>query len=402
MPTKGPLFEDPDNMQGILDTLRILTSACQPDLYAYICEQGADNMFFAYRWLLVDFRREFTREEVYRLWETIWCKYRCHNFQMLVGVAIIEEYAPSLLGNEAEGRPAMGNILEFFSNLASKMNFDSILRISREKLYQMRDPEFDIPDHVRRAILEPGTPRSDPPAPAESCCHSRASPAPDPAAIAHDIVGDTAESVPLPVHDSELGARTADTFTTGLYGFYQTAGSAIVPPDPADPAGATTSLPDASANGAGEAYEAVNVWSVGRPIVYPGANAETPLAVHDSELAARTWICCVWPAFCTHTCCLDPSNGRICVRVRTLLCNIADLTGGPTVSPKQVLRSLQPQGCMGFTRQRGVPSSPPLPTQKAPPTKLPTARPPPPQPQPLPRHPAQTQWLPRKRLMYGA
>ena len=133
----------------------------------------------------------------------------------------------------------------------------------------------------------------------------------------------TKPDAPLPVHDSDLGARTADTATTGLYGFYQTAGSAIIPPESArdNPEGssnqantgtptatgqagehdAATTAPDA---GSATTSEAINVWSVGRPIVYPdGAAAASTnqsssapddpdhvalVSTHGSALAART------------------------------------------------------------------------------------------------------------------
>jgi hypothetical protein len=51
-------------VHSLLDSLRDLTEILLPDVFAYLCEHDAVQMFFAYRWMIVDFKREFDLEAV--------------------------------------------------------------------------------------------------------------------------------------------------------------------------------------------------------------------------------------------------------------------------------------------------------------------------------------------------
>jgi hypothetical protein len=59
-------------MDTHLEAIRALVEDQLPEFYAFLQARELTNMLFCYRWILLDFRREFTREEVFQLWETVW------------------------------------------------------------------------------------------------------------------------------------------------------------------------------------------------------------------------------------------------------------------------------------------------------------------------------------------
>ncbi|EDO42591.1 predicted protein, partial [Nematostella vectensis] len=54
------------------DHLSMLLQKTDPQYYKYLVDIGADDMFFCYRWLLLDLKREFPFEDVLNLMEVIW------------------------------------------------------------------------------------------------------------------------------------------------------------------------------------------------------------------------------------------------------------------------------------------------------------------------------------------
>lgn len=46
-------------MHNKLDMTRLLVQVLNPTLYAYLSDRDVLNMFHCYRWLLLDFKREF-------------------------------------------------------------------------------------------------------------------------------------------------------------------------------------------------------------------------------------------------------------------------------------------------------------------------------------------------------
>ncbi|KRY52268.1 TBC1 domain family member 15, partial [Trichinella britovi] len=66
----------------------------QTDLSILNCtfseSKDSGEMFFCFRWLLVLFKREFTFDDIFRLWEVLWTGLPCSNFHLLICLAILE------------------------------------------------------------------------------------------------------------------------------------------------------------------------------------------------------------------------------------------------------------------------------------------------------------------------
>lgn len=91
MQRSAPRFDrDADHgVEGYLSKLRCLVAYDDPELYDKIVSLDSDHFFFAYRWFLLDFKREFTKEAVLHIWEALWCAEMVVTEHFVVFVALI-------------------------------------------------------------------------------------------------------------------------------------------------------------------------------------------------------------------------------------------------------------------------------------------------------------------------
>ena len=52
--------------------LKLLLQYSDPEFYAYLVSRGADDLFFCYRWLLLELKREFAFDDALRMLEVTW------------------------------------------------------------------------------------------------------------------------------------------------------------------------------------------------------------------------------------------------------------------------------------------------------------------------------------------
>lgn len=90
---------DQAGMKDQLTQLHALLSFAEPELANYLNLHDSGNMFFCFRWLLVLFKREFTQDDIMRLWEVIWTGLPCKNFHLLLCVAILDTEKHVLIEN---------------------------------------------------------------------------------------------------------------------------------------------------------------------------------------------------------------------------------------------------------------------------------------------------------------
>lgn len=82
---------DQKGMKKQLQDLNILISFACPRLFSYLVNNGSDNMYFCFRWLLVWFKREFSNADIMELWEVLWTGLPCPNFHLLICIAILDQ-----------------------------------------------------------------------------------------------------------------------------------------------------------------------------------------------------------------------------------------------------------------------------------------------------------------------
>jgi hypothetical protein len=86
-------------MKQQLQQLYCLVSVAVPELATYLEKHESGNMFFCFRWLLVLFKREFSHQDIMKLWEVLWTDLLCPNFHLLLCVAILDTEQHVLMEN---------------------------------------------------------------------------------------------------------------------------------------------------------------------------------------------------------------------------------------------------------------------------------------------------------------
>ncbi|XP_030049818.1 TBC1 domain family member 25 [Microcaecilia unicolor] len=69
---EGNFRADGEAMSVKFSHLKLLLRYSDPDFYAYLLSKGADDLFFCYRWLLLELKREFAFEDALRMLEVTW------------------------------------------------------------------------------------------------------------------------------------------------------------------------------------------------------------------------------------------------------------------------------------------------------------------------------------------
>ncbi len=96
------------------------------------------QFYFTYRWFLLDFKREFVYQDIFKVWETIWsAKHICtENFSLFIALALVKIHRLTIMDNHMD----FTDIIQYFNELSEKHDFDEALDIARievDKLNQI-------------------------------------------------------------------------------------------------------------------------------------------------------------------------------------------------------------------------------------------------------------------------
>ncbi|KAK3539926.1 hypothetical protein QTP70_019572 [Hemibagrus guttatus] len=69
---EGNFHPDGQLMSIKFQHLKLLLQYSDPEFYAYLVSKGADDLFFCYRWLLLELKREFAFDDALRMLEVTW------------------------------------------------------------------------------------------------------------------------------------------------------------------------------------------------------------------------------------------------------------------------------------------------------------------------------------------
>ncbi|XP_009593350.1 uncharacterized protein [Nicotiana tomentosiformis] len=159
-----PFYEGDDNsnvkcMRDILLTYSFynfdlgycqLVELLDNPLHDYFKQKDCLNYFFCFRWVLIQFKREFDLEKTMRLWEVLWTHYLSEHLHLYVCVAILRRYRSKIIGEEMD----FDTLLKFINELSGQIDLDATLR-EAEAL-------FICAGENGEACIPPGTPPSFP------------------------------------------------------------------------------------------------------------------------------------------------------------------------------------------------------------------------------------------------
>ncbi|XP_031381697.1 TBC1 domain family member 15 [Punica granatum] len=121
----GPNFNrDQNGMHSQLFALSKLVELLDSPLHNYFKQNDCLNYFFCFRWLLIQFKREFEYGRVMRLWEVLWTHYLSEHLHLYVCVAILKRYRNRIMGEQMD----FDTLLKFINGLSGGIDLDAILR----------------------------------------------------------------------------------------------------------------------------------------------------------------------------------------------------------------------------------------------------------------------------------
>jgi hypothetical protein len=96
-----------------------------PQLHAFFEARDCLNYFFAFRWLLIHFKREFDFDRVPRLWEALWACPLTRHLHLYLAAAVLVHHRRAILGCPDMGFDGM---LKFAVELSGKLDMNVLLR----------------------------------------------------------------------------------------------------------------------------------------------------------------------------------------------------------------------------------------------------------------------------------
>lgn len=138
----GNFHKDQNGMHTQLVQLANLVKCMDPELYEYLKGRSCTNMFFCFRWVLIQFKREFAFDTIMGLWEMLWSNYCGKNYHLFICLAILMKKRTDILSENME----FDDILKYINNMSMHMNPQEFL-VYAELLYnnflKKTDPQFD-------------------------------------------------------------------------------------------------------------------------------------------------------------------------------------------------------------------------------------------------------------------
>ncbi|KAF1867416.1 hypothetical protein Lal_00049845, partial [Lupinus albus] len=121
----GPNFNrDQNGMHSQLFALSKLVELLDSPLHNYFEQGDCLNYFFCFRWILIQFKRDFEYESTMRLWEVLWTYYLSEHMHLYICVAILKRYRNKIMGEGMD----FDTLLKFINELSGHIELDATLR----------------------------------------------------------------------------------------------------------------------------------------------------------------------------------------------------------------------------------------------------------------------------------
>lgn len=115
---------DQNGMHSQLLAVSKLVELLDSPLHKYLKQADCLNYFFCFRWILIQFKREFDYENVMRLWEVFWTHYLSEHFHLYMCVAILKKYRRKIVEEEMD----FDTLLKFINELSGRIDLEGALR----------------------------------------------------------------------------------------------------------------------------------------------------------------------------------------------------------------------------------------------------------------------------------
>ncbi|RAL50154.1 hypothetical protein DM860_007828 [Cuscuta australis] len=121
----GPNFNrDQNGMHSQLFALSKLVELLDSPLHNYFNQKDCLNYFFCFRWILIQFKREFEFEKTMRLWEVLWTHWLSEHLHLYICVALLKRHRSKIIGEQMD----FDTLLKFINELSGHIDLDSTIR----------------------------------------------------------------------------------------------------------------------------------------------------------------------------------------------------------------------------------------------------------------------------------
>ena len=114
---------DQTGMKRQLANLAEIIKFVDPVFFEYLEAAESSNLFFCFGGLLIWFKREFNYNDTMTLWEVLWTKKPCKNFQLLVCAAILDTEKSVIVENQF----GVTEILKHVNDMSHRINLQQTL-----------------------------------------------------------------------------------------------------------------------------------------------------------------------------------------------------------------------------------------------------------------------------------
>ncbi|KAM3225608.1 hypothetical protein ACQJBY_058381 [Aegilops geniculata] len=146
----GNFNRDQNGMHAQLLGLSKLVELLDPSLHNYFRQNDCLNYFFCFRWVLIQFKREFSFDQIMLLWEVLWTHYFSEHFHLYLCVGILKRYRLRIIGEGMD----FDTLLKFINELSGQINIDRAI--------QDAEALCTIAGEAGADCIPPGTPPSMP------------------------------------------------------------------------------------------------------------------------------------------------------------------------------------------------------------------------------------------------
>jgi len=126
--------KDQHGMHKLLLNLRKLLQVLDPQLHDYLEKNDAINLFFCFRWLLIDFKREFSFENVMILWEVLWSNPLTPRFNLFICIAMLQAHKHQIISTEMK----FDDLLRYVNDLSMKHDLNYFLKEAEILFYKFK------------------------------------------------------------------------------------------------------------------------------------------------------------------------------------------------------------------------------------------------------------------------
>ncbi|URE45690.1 hypothetical protein MUK42_13412 [Musa troglodytarum] len=102
----------------------LLVELLDSPLHNYFKQADCLNYFFCFRWILIQFKREFEYDQVTHLWEVLWTHYLSEHLHLYMCVAILKSHRKKIMGEQMD----FDTLLKFINELSGNIDLDWTIR----------------------------------------------------------------------------------------------------------------------------------------------------------------------------------------------------------------------------------------------------------------------------------